>query len=145
MVAWLSRKGKDYDWSIVPEQLGLKERERGQHLVRGAHRWSLWMGSGGTWPGISDGLVDDSQALSIPYTYSESWGLSLWCSFQVMLTDAGNRKWKSLLPLTACCMLTYDCFISKPDWSHTIFPCIKNIQPQSSIMKCMSIKIRLNY
>eukprot|EP00064_Thunnus_orientalis_P014397 superscaffoldBa00002489_g14441 len=72
MAAWLSQQGKDYDSSIVPEQLGLRERERGQQLAHGAHRWSLWMGSRETWSSISDGLVDDSQALSIPYTYSES-------------------------------------------------------------------------
>ncbi|KAI9545064.1 hypothetical protein NQZ68_039582 [Dissostichus eleginoides] len=68
----MSRQGKDYDWSTEPEQLGPKERERGQQLAHGAHRWSLWMGSGGAWSGISDGLVDDSQALSTSYTYSES-------------------------------------------------------------------------
>lgn len=62
MAAWLSRQGKDYNLSIVPEQLGLKEHERGQQLAHGAHRWSLWMGSGETWSSISDGLVDDSQA-----------------------------------------------------------------------------------
>lgn len=60
MADQLSWQGKDYDRSIVPEQLGLRERERDQQLAHGAHRWSLWMGSGGTWSGISDGLVDDS-------------------------------------------------------------------------------------
>lgn len=76
MAAWLSWQEKDYNWSLVPEQPGLKERERGQQLAHGAHRWSLWMGSGETWSGISDGLVYDSQALSIPYTYSRVMRLS---------------------------------------------------------------------
>lgn len=95
MADQLSWQGKDYDRSIVPEQLGLRERERDQQLAHGAHRWSLWMGSGGTWSGISDGLVDDSWALSKPYTYSESWGrlpLSLFCSSQVMFTNAGKQE-----------------------------------------------------
>lgn len=90
---WLSRQGKDYDKSIVHEQLGLKERERGQQLAHGAHRWSLWIGNGETWSSISDRLVDDSQALSIPYTYSKSWRwLSMWCRLQVMFTDAGKQE-----------------------------------------------------
>ncbi|CAB1414092.1 unnamed protein product [Pleuronectes platessa] len=52
--------GEGSDRRIVPEQLGLRERERGQPSAQGGHRWSLWMGSGETWSGISDGHVDDS-------------------------------------------------------------------------------------
>ncbi|KAK9538676.1 hypothetical protein VZT92_003833 [Zoarces viviparus] len=40
--SWLAEPagggGKDYDLSIVPVQLGLKERERGQQLAHGAPR-----------------------------------------------------------------------------------------------------------
>lgn len=39
----------DYDKSLAPDQLGMKERERGQELARGPPRWNLPMRRGETW------------------------------------------------------------------------------------------------
>lgn len=46
LASWVSWQGKDYDWSMMLEQLGLRERERGQQLAQRAHRWMDWVGSG---------------------------------------------------------------------------------------------------
>lgn len=72
MAGWLSQQGKDYNRSVMHEQLGLKERERGQQLAHGAYRWSLWMVERRNLVSHFNALVDASQALRIPCSYSES-------------------------------------------------------------------------
>lgn len=53
----------------MPEQLGLKERERGHAAgPRGPQMEPL----DGEWRSISDALEDDSEALRVPYTYEEA-------------------------------------------------------------------------